>query len=110
MKKYVEHGWKVVLGALLIGLIYLQIDIRDFIKYEQPERDSKQDAFIMNVKEYCQNEVEAQRERNTNMNSRIDKSTDESKKFREDLTEIKTYQQIILNHLRIIRQEQAYNN
>jgi hypothetical protein len=108
--KYTDHVVKFALTAILGFILYTLIDMRDFQQYIQPAKDKEQDAYINNVRQYCQQEVDAQRERNGNVNKRLDGIDDKARKTDVDITEIKIYQQLILKKLNIITQEQAINN
>ena len=108
--KYIEHALKWAIVTLLCAMLYINVDTRDFMKYVQPERDKAQDGLINNVKEYCRTEVNVQKETNNNTHKRIDLQDDRYRRVEIDITEIKTYQRLILKKLNIIEQEQAINN
>ena len=81
MKKLITNEWfnivaKAIITILCGWLIYLMVDVRDFIKYKQPATDLQQNTSITFVSDRL-NECNAQQnEKNTNVNQRIDQQSD----------------------------------
>lgn len=79
--------FKAVVGAIALAILYFQIDMRDFVKFRQPERDNYQDVSIQNAVTRVNICDSMSTERNKVVNKRIDDFKDE---IRGSLNEIKT--------------------
>jgi uncharacterized membrane protein YhiD involved in acid resistance len=62
--------------AMSVAVIWLMIDIRDFVKFRQPEKDARQDAGIMQVKRFVEVNDSMQCEKNKATQSRVDNMQD----------------------------------
>lgn len=70
---YFDHALKTVIALCLAWFIYIQIDIRDFMTYTQPETDREQNEGLITISEQmneCREEVNY---KNNNVNLRVDK-------------------------------------
>lgn len=65
-----------VLAGLLIATIWLIVDMRDFVKFKQPEKDSKQDAAIQSTANRINSLDSMQCEKNKATQSRVDNMQD----------------------------------
>lgn len=73
---YFDYCLKAVLGGLLIWFIALQIEIRDFVKYVQPQKDYMQDMTLITLSDHQRGITEQADEQNSNTNKRIDQNAD----------------------------------
>ena len=51
MKVWLQWARNVLAGSILIALLWLQVDVRDTIKYVQPQVDKEQNNRIDNLEE-----------------------------------------------------------
>jgi hypothetical protein len=62
--------------AMCVAIIWLVVDMRDFVKYRQPEKDAKQDAGIMQVKRTVEVNDSLQCDKNKVTQQRVDNMQD----------------------------------
>lgn len=76
---------KALITLLMGWLIYLMVDVRDFIKYKQPRTDEEQNTSIT----YLSNRIDecnaTQNEKNENVNGRIDQQADKISRMERKL-------------------------
>lgn len=81
-----------VLTALSLTMLWLMIDVRDFVKYKQPQRDEKQDIRIDELNKYfnqrCQLVDSLNSNKFQNVNKRIDSYKDDIRRIEEKIDKI----------------------
>ena len=97
-----------VMVAGIMGVIYLVIDMRDFVKYKQPEVDRVQNEAIQRVHDRATALDSMSCEKNKAVNMRIDGTTDINRQILEEIKDIKMQNVIILKHNQNAQNE--YNN
>ena len=97
-----------VMVAGIMGVIYLVIDMRDFVKYKQPEVDRGQNEAIQRVHDRATAFDSMSCEKNKAVNMRIDATTDINRQILDEIKDIKMQNVIILKHNRDAQNE--YNN
>lgn len=55
---YLDHAIKIMITLATGSILYLMIDIRDFVKYRQPIRDDRQDLKLENVQNSLLHRIE----------------------------------------------------
>ena len=73
---YFDYCIKALMGGLLIWVIALMVEVRDFIKYKQPGIDEQQNIAIVTLTDNQRGCVELCDEKNENVNKRIDSQAD----------------------------------
>jgi len=81
-----------VLTALSLTMLWLMIDVRDFVKYKQPQRDEKQDIRTDELKKYynqiCQLIARLNSNKLEKMNKRIDNYKDDIRRIEEKIDKL----------------------
>ncbi len=95
-----------VLTALSLTMLWLMIDVRDFVKFKQPQRDEKQDIRIDELNKYfnqrCQLVDSLNSNKFQNMNKRIDNYKDDIKRIEEKIDKILLNKYTAENETKII--------
>jgi len=77
--------------ALLLGVIYLNFDMRDFMKYKQPAIDSQQNNYIKDVQKQIFISDSMTSYKVSNANARINDFKDDVAEIKRDITFIKDF-------------------
>jgi hypothetical protein len=77
--------------ALILGVIYLNLDIRDFMKYKQPLIDTQQNTYIKDVQRQIAISDSMTSYKVSNCNLRINDFKDDVAEMKKDITFIKNF-------------------
>ena len=88
MKKNFNNIMTGVAVVLITGVLYLLLDMRDFMKYKQPEKDRMQDTTIVNMKKTNDRDRSYYNENFRSLNKRCDKNDDNYIKIIEKINKI----------------------
>jgi hypothetical protein len=96
MTKINKDTWYTKIGigvmiALTVGMLYFFVDLRDFIKYKQPERDSRQDQAISNNNTKIQISDSMTCYKISNVNKRQDDTKSDINQIKADIEFIKNF-------------------
>lgn len=88
-----ETFWVKLLQAvavtLLLGIMYLNVDMRDFMKYVQPAIDKQQNEWIKQTEKSIATTDSITSYKVKNLNMRDDATSSDVNEIKQDLKEIK---------------------
>ena len=99
---YLDHILKTILAMLLGWYTYVQIGIDDFIKYEQPFADERQNEAIKSISEQQKVCFKTVEEKNAMTQKRIDQHADNFNELRSLIISQDKKIDIIMYHVGLI--------
>jgi len=92
--KIVQGVLTAVITAISLTILWLMVDVRDFIKFRQPQRDEQQDIRIKELNNYfnqrCQMMDSLNSNKFQNVNKRIDNYFDYIHRIEEKIDKLLT--------------------
>lgn len=90
-ESFIIKVFQGVAVALILGVIYLNVEIRDVIKYKQPIIDTQQNNSIQSCSKAIQQSDSMTSYKMSNINGRVDGFKDDVAEMKQDIKFIKDF-------------------